>query len=176
MDQTPDRQTPGVSEELPLVAPDAATKRVFQATATILILFSVLVAIESLKLSYYTTLGPGSGFFPLWLAVLLGVLSAALLFQTATGRLRLPDEERAVSKGGAARVVLVLAAMVLVALLLQPVGFRITIAAFMLLMLVALGRQPLWLAASVSLALPLALFELFTQLLRVPLPRGLLGF
>ena len=50
-------------------------RRPYQIAGTIFLFFAAFIAYESLKLRYYTPLGPGPGFFSFWLGVLLFVLS-----------------------------------------------------------------------------------------------------
>jgi hypothetical protein len=45
-----------------------------QITGVLFILLAAFVVRESLDLKFYTQLGPGPGFFPFWLALVLGPL------------------------------------------------------------------------------------------------------
>ena len=56
-------------------------KRPYQITAILLFVLSGCIAIESLKLKYYTPLGPGPGFFPFWLSLCLAALAIAMFYQ-----------------------------------------------------------------------------------------------
>jgi len=47
-------------------------QRIHQAAALFFLAFSAFVVWESWNLEYYTHLGPGAGFFPLWLGVIMG--------------------------------------------------------------------------------------------------------
>ncbi|HEX2924303.1 MAG TPA: tripartite tricarboxylate transporter TctB family protein, partial [Chloroflexota bacterium] len=58
-------------------------KRPYQITAVVFILFSAFIARDSMELKFYTALGPGPGFFPFWLSVLMMIL-AAMMFYNAT--------------------------------------------------------------------------------------------
>jgi putative tricarboxylic transport membrane protein len=60
-------------------------KRSYQITGTALLLLAAFIAWEALKLKFYTHLGPGPGFFSLWLSLILGVL-AVLMILKATFR------------------------------------------------------------------------------------------
>ena len=59
----------------------ATMRRFYQITGAALLLLAVFVALESLKLKYYTNQGPGPGFFPFWLSLLLGALAIIILLQ-----------------------------------------------------------------------------------------------
>lgn len=52
--------------------------RPYQITATVCVLFAVFVVRESVKLKLYTAMGPGPGFFPLWLSMFFGVLAVVM--------------------------------------------------------------------------------------------------
>lgn len=152
------------------------TGRTYKITGLVLFVIAALFCAESLKLRYYTLLGPGPGFFPLWIALGLAVLSLVIVVQATVGRLDVPAEDRSVPLSGALRILGVVGAMAAVTVLLEPLGFRLTMTAFLLILLLALGRQAFWLASGISLAITLGTFQLFTQLLKIPLPSGLLGF
>ena len=55
-------------------------------TGTVFLLLAAFIAVESLKLRYYTALGPGPGFFPFWLSLILAGLSIIMLVQAGLGR------------------------------------------------------------------------------------------
>ncbi len=71
-------------------------QRIHQGAALFFLAFSAFVVWESWNLEYYTHLGPGAGFFPLWLGVIMGGLSLDLAHpglrtQGAARRRRLPS-------------------------------------------------------------------------------------
>ncbi len=58
-------------------------QRIQQGAAVCFVIFSALVVWGSLSLEYYTKLGTGAGFFPLWLGVAMGGLSLVWLAQVS---------------------------------------------------------------------------------------------
>ena len=56
-------------------------QRIHQGAALCFTVFSAFVVWEAWNLEYYTPLGPGAGYFPLWLGILMGGLSLAWLIQ-----------------------------------------------------------------------------------------------
>jgi putative tricarboxylic transport membrane protein len=50
--------------------------------ASLFILFSLIMLWQSFSLDYYTSLGPGPGFLPLWVSVLLLVLSILYFWES----------------------------------------------------------------------------------------------
>jgi putative tricarboxylic transport membrane protein len=150
----------------------ATMKRPYQVTATVLLVLSALVGIESLKLKYYTPLGPGPGFFPFWLSLGLAALAVAMFCQ-ATFR---PAEPRPEgfrgSRLGYLRALAMCAAWAWAVAMLERLGFRLTMAVFFPFLLLALGRVRWHLVVAVSLIGSLAVYYVFTQALSVPLPIG----
>ncbi len=122
------------------------------------------------------TLGPGAGFFPFWLGALGMGLSAALFVQSWRGRSIGEDHVALLPRGeGAWRAAALLAGLVIVAVLLQPLGFRLAMLSFTAGLLLALGvRRPLTILLF-ALASSFGLFHVFYHWLQVPLPIGLLG-
>jgi putative tricarboxylic transport membrane protein len=131
---------------------------------------------ESLHLQYYTTLGPGAGFFPFWIAFLLGCLGAVLLYQgtfrpsPATVGGVLPDRR------GGLRIAAVLVALCGPILLLDTLGFRLTMLTFMGGMLTVLGYRGVLGTVLIATGGSFGVYHLFVQWLGVPLPPGRFGF
>jgi putative tricarboxylic transport membrane protein len=150
-------------------------KRVFQITAVALLVFSGFVIHESVQLRYYTRLGPGPGFFPLWLGILLSVLALCMFLDaTLTESTSLPPDFFA-SRQGDMRDGAVLLSLVAAVLFLDIVGFRITMLCFYLWLLYALGRQNVLLAIAIAIAGSWGIYHVFASWLKVPLPIGVFG-
>ena len=121
-------------------------------------------------------LGPGAGFFPFWLGILGAALSLALFLQSWRGRSIGEGTRALLPRGeGAWRAAALVAGLVVVALLLQPLGFRLAMLVFTAALLLALGvRRPVMIALF-ALASSFGLFHVFYYWLQVPLPIGVLG-
>jgi putative tricarboxylic transport membrane protein len=130
----------------------------------------------ALGYSLRDALGPGAGFFPFWLGALGLVLSLVLLVQSWRGGSIAEAPQALLPRGeGARRAAALLAGLIAAALLLQPLGFRLTMLVFSIGLLLALGvRRPLAIAVF-ALASSFGLFHVFYYWLQVPLPIGLLG-
>ena len=143
------------------------------ASACLLGLFA-LALVAALDFPLLDELGPGPGFFPFWLSLLGAILSIVLLAAVW----RAPaDEDAAVLPYGAdaVRVGTILAALVAAAVVLEPLGYRLTTLFFIALLLAALGvRSPIALGAC-ALAGSFGVFHVFYYWLKVPLPRGAWG-
>jgi putative tricarboxylic transport membrane protein len=143
------------------------------ATVALLVLFAAF-AYESLKLSLSDALGPGPGFFSFWLSVLGGILGAILLVQLKLGRAALAGE-LVFEREGTRRVVLMLAGLIVAAALLEPLGFSLSMLVLMVYLLLALGARSRIAIAMMALGGSFGVYYLFYDLLKVPLPGGILG-
>jgi hypothetical protein len=150
-------------------------RRPYQITSILLLGMSVFLVREALKLRYYTPLGPGPGFFPLWLAGLLAVLAAAMFWQ-ATFRAPepMPDGFFA-DRGGYLRIGAVLGALVWVIALLDFLGFCLAMLGFYAFLLFVLGRQHPVVTGIIAVAGSFGAYYVFVHWLAVSLPTGILG-
>lgn len=105
---------------------------------------------------------PGPGLFPALAALLMGIAAVAAAWQ----------REAAPAATNWPRLIVYIAAVILVPLLLQPLGMIAVIALLFLLLLRGLERMPWRVVLPVTAAASIGAFLLFDQLLKVPLPRG----
>ena len=150
-----------------------SVKRPYQITSLVLLGVSLLVAWQSLKLRYYTPLGPGPGFFPLWLSILLAFLAAMMFRQATFGRPEAMPDDFFAERRGYLHIGAVLAALVGVIVLLERLGFCLVMLAFYVFLLTFLGRQHPAVTAVIALVGSLGVYYVFVHWLAVPLPSGL---
>ncbi len=150
-------------------------KRPYQITGLVLLGVSLFVAWQSLKLRYYTPLGPGPGFFPLWLSILLALLAAMMFRQATFGRPEAMPDDFFANRRGYLHIGAVLAALVGVIVLLEPLGFCLVMLGFYVFLLTFLGRQHPVVTAVIALVASLGVYYVFVHWLAVPLPSGLFG-
>jgi hypothetical protein len=150
-------------------------KRPYQITSVVLLGISLFVALQSVKLRYYTPLGPGPGFFPLWLSMLLALLGAMMFWQATFGKSEAMPEDFFADRRGYLRVGAVVAALVGVIVLLQRLGFCLVMLGFYLFLLAFLGRQHPVVTAIIALVGSFGVYYVFVHWLAVPLPSGLFG-
>ena len=168
-------------------------QRVHQVMSLFALALGVYVSMESIRLVYFMPLGPGPGFFPFWLGVLLAVLSLIWFVRVtirptvATKASLLPaDEEEGafdpaggafVPRGAAAvRVLSVILATMLLPALGEHLGFRLTMLACLLFLLGVTGRQKLPVTIVVGLAGSFGVYYVFHDLLDVYLPTARIVF
>lgn len=189
-----------------------------QVAAGVFALLGVFAIVESRQLPYYTSNGPGPGFFPLWIGIALAVVSTIHLVQllvphraasrrTAhsaltrreaanpdpSDQVQVPGDVDAAMTGdraddpseelmeaqptslwpgraSAARVAIVLCAILYVALTLESFGFTLSMFTMLVVVLLTLGRQKPWVTAVVAAVGSVAVYLVFTRWLQVQLP------
>jgi hypothetical protein len=133
-------------------------------------LFGAVTALMSLQLKLWVSFGPGPGFFPFAMGMLLVLL--ALLWVVETRRVGFNVAE-SVSR---VRVVSVIASLLVLVALMEPIGFQISMALFLFFHLRVIGRQG-WIMTIVVTALgSFGAFALFNNVLGVRLPVAALPF
>jgi putative tricarboxylic transport membrane protein len=145
-------------------------KRVYQTAGLCFVGLSAFVVWESWTLEYYTNLGPGPGFFPLWLGVVMGGLSLAWLVRVSGRPERAKISAFLPHGAGLARVLSILAALVAMSGLMNLLGFQLTMFLFLVFLLMVLGRQALWLTLVVAFLGSVGVYRLFGGYLDVSLP------
>ena len=151
-------------------------RRGWQVACVCLLGIFIPALITSLGYSLTDALGPGPGFFPFWLSLIGIALTGAMLVQLARGRIFadaaveiLPDRQAALQAGA------VLVALTVAGVLLEPLGFRLTMLPFIAGLLVVLGARSLIAIALTAIAGSFGVFHVFYYWLKVPLPIGALG-
>lgn len=147
----------------------------WQVTGLVLLAAAALVAVEGVQLRYWTPLGPGAGFFPIWLAGLLALLALGMVVQARFGTPVAAEQAEPLTRPGALRVAGVVVALCAVAGLMEPLGFRLTMTLLLFGLLVLLGGQRPVLAAAIALVGGFGGHALFDRVLGVALPIGRFG-
>lgn len=147
-----------------------------RATALLLLALAIFLGWEATKLRYYTTVGPGPGFFPIWLAAGLGVLALIMFAQTFVSAPEVTEEELLPGRQGAARILGAIAGLSFFIALLNPLGFRIVTFLLALGLIHLFGRTRLIVSVPVSALMSLGVYYVFSDLLKITLPIGYFGF
>lgn len=147
-------------------------RRVNQSIGVVFILAAALLAWNAAGLVYYSRLGPGPGFFPLWLCGLLAVLSVAVLVQASVTAPEPLPGDFFTTRGNYLRIAAVVLALVAMAFLMRPLGFRLAMLGFFLVMLPLLGRRnPLEIVLLAAVG-SFGTYYVFGSLLGLALPVG----
>jgi len=137
---------------------------------------SLWMILESLKYDYLTTYTPGPGFHPFWLGICLALLSLVLLFNTFLRRRSKEDKKsRLPGKKSLLRVGLILLFTAGFALFMTRLGFVLTVAVFVFLILFVLERYSLLKSLLYGILMSGAVLLIFRVWLDVDIPKGWLG-
>jgi putative tricarboxylic transport membrane protein len=141
--------------------------RVDQVAGALLALFAAVVAWESRVLPLGTLSEPGPGYAPMMLAVVLGVVGVVVI-ALGGGSAAFRDMRWGEAKHAAA----ILGSCVFAALVLERIGYRLTMLAILLFLLGAVERRRPLTVLLVSFGLSWGSFWLFADFLKTPLPLG----
>lgn len=184
------KNTPIASETESPSSPAATSKILVVVVPTALIALSSAVILTSFGLGYWSALGPGPGFFPFWIGLLLAVSSAVWLVQALRGNpnVAVPAVEPATDAEFASDGTLtaptakkrpiwvVLLSLVVLASLLDVLGFQLSMFAFLLFQLKFQGGRKWVLSLLIAAAGSFGVFHLFTDVLQVTLPTSSIDF
>ncbi len=141
-----------------------------RVAAVIFLCSSIYVMAESHRLQYYDELGPGPGFFPFWLGLVIALLSVIWLIQLRGQANEDMDKRFFSGRKGVLKVTCVVVALVAFTLVVGSLGYKLTMLIFLLSLLTLLGRQNLLLTAGIALLGSFGVFYAFNNWLGVPLP------
>lgn len=137
----------------------------------VLLLFSLAVMWETRVLPFGTLHQPGPGYMPMLLAIALAATSVLVTLGGAGApplrSLAWPETRHAVA---------ILGTCAFAALALERLGYRLTVLLLLAFLLGVVERRRPALVVALALGLAVGTFFLFSNLLKVPLPRGPLGF
>lgn len=150
-------------------------QRIHQAAALTFMALSGFVVVASLKMEYYTTLGPGPGFFPFWLGLVLGGLSLVWFFQVSGKSGRPEDGAFLPGKKGILQILCILLALFASAFLMDIIGFQLTMFLFLVFLLRVLGQSSLWMTLIIAVIFSVGVYRVFGGYLDVQLPAASLA-
>jgi putative tricarboxylic transport membrane protein len=147
------------------------TSRTVEIVVALLLLAGCAVVIyDSVRLGFNWNEGegPAPGYFPFYIAVILGISSLINLLAALRGH---GAGEIFVSARPFGRVLAVLIPSLVYVGLIQYLGIYLASAIFITLFMVAVGRENPLKALGVGLLVPFALFFMFERWFLVPLPK-----
>ena len=149
-------------------------RRNYLISAGVFLLLAIFIAYGAVRLKYYTQLGPGPGFFSLWLSFFLAIASLAMGIE-AWGK---PPEKEIDTflpqREGLIKIGSVLLSLIFTIVMLEPLGFRLTMVTIYIFLLRILGQRGIS-TPLIALAGSFGVYQIFVDLLSVPLPIGFLG-
>ena len=138
-----------------------------RAAGTALVLLAIVTAWETRRLPLGTLHNPGPGYMPLLLAIILGALGMVVVLRGGSSP-RLAELRWLEARHAAA----ILVGCAFAAFALERLGYRLTVVVLLMFLLGVMERKRPVVVAAVALGLSFGSFYLFSNLLRVPLPRG----
>jgi putative tricarboxylic transport membrane protein len=145
-------------------------RRVYQVASVFFIAFGIIILIGSLKLRYYTDIGPGPGFFPRWVGLAFTILSIVWLFEVTLKPVVSMPVNFIPEKIGRLRILAIVVALAMAILFVEIIGFSFTMFLFLLFTLTVLGRQSFGVSAAIAIAGSFGVFYVFSHHLNVYLP------
>jgi hypothetical protein len=150
-----------------------STYMVEAAVAVVLMVLGLIVVLGSLKIgARWAADGPGAGYFPFYLGLILIFSSVGILYQClrGTGKNAQPFVDATQFK----RVLAVLIPALFYVLGIELFGIYVASAVYIALFMIALGKYP-WIKGVVTgLAVNIVLFLMFEVWFKVPLYKGTL--
>lgn len=122
------------------------------------------MALGSLQLPLYTSIGPGPGFFPLWISIGLTLVAAFWLWSAVRPPYKEVDGLKYPDRAGARRIATATLASIGFALLLDPVGFVPTCTVYVAVLLKLLSRVNLVVSFTVGFTVAWGIAQLFSAL------------
>jgi putative tricarboxylic transport membrane protein len=147
-------------------------KRPYQITALILLLLSAVTAYQSLQFKYYTPLGPGPGFFPFWISIILVALSLIMLGQAVFKISEPLPSDFFDSRRGYLKALAICVSWLWVALFLKSLGYQLTMLVFFPFLLLTMGRVRWYTMLIITTLGSFGSYWCFSRLFRVSLPTG----
>lgn len=143
--------------------------------AAALVLFALVMIREALRLSVgWTSVGPGAGFFPFWLAVGVGVSAVAVLVQSLQPVPRNADGGPFIPPHAWKPLLVVFLPMAAVIALIDYLGIYVGGMLYLTGYMRLVGRFRWMSVILVSVLIPLALFLIFERWFFLLLPKGLI--
>jgi putative tricarboxylic transport membrane protein len=139
-------------------------------------LFSVFVSFESYRLGLGILNQPGPGFFFFWTGIAVAILSLVVILRSFGTQVPEEDKEAPTGRRTATKVILVLVALFLYAVLMEWLGFLIVTLLLFVFLLGVIEKKKWWFAVLVSLTVTALSYLLFEVGLQSQLPKGILEF
>jgi hypothetical protein len=170
MEDTMAHQTPTEGTE---GSPVARNSTVDAVVAAILVVIGAVVIIEARRLgAEWTSDGPGAGYFPFYIGLILAGCGAAIFVQSL--RARATDEEVFVDSVQLKRVLSVLVPSAIYVGAIMLLGLYVASALFITLFMIVLGKYSVLKSIVVGVAVNALFFVMFEVWFKVPLYKGAL--
>ncbi|MBT2300852.1 tripartite tricarboxylate transporter TctB family protein [Variovorax paradoxus] len=148
-----------------------ATNLVEAVVAAILLIIGLVVVFEARRLGAgWTTDGPGAGYFPFYIGLIITISGAGILYQALLGKHK--KTEVFVDSEQLKRVMSVLVPATVYVLAVSFLGLYIASALYIALFMIVLGKYSWVKSVLVALAVNTLFFFMFEVWFKVPLFKG----
>ena len=158
-------------------ADDAASRVVARngtvdaVVATVLFAIGAVVIVQARALgSGWTTDGPGPGYFPFYIGLILCIASAGIFWQAVFSKKR--DTGAFVDREQLGRVLSVFVPAIVYVVAILFLGIYVASAIYIAVFMVVLGKYATWKAALIGIAVNAIFFAMFEIWFKVPLYKG----
>lgn len=145
------------------------------ASGAAFVLIGAAMMTHALSLAYMLDGVPGPGFLPRWIAVGLMIAGLIIVIKAARPAADAGEQPAWPAPAGWRRVALMLGTLAVALIVLNTLGFLVTTATFVAVIIFGLGIRSWRMLASVPLLAAIGLYLVFAVWLNVPLPKGLLA-
>ena len=143
------------------------------AVAAVLFIVGAVVVVQARALGAgWTSDGPGSGYFPFYIGLILCIASAGILYQAVVSKKR--DTRAFVDREQLIRVLSVFVPAIFYVLAIAFVGIYVASAIYIAVFMIVLGKYPAWKAVVIGVLVSVAFFFMFEVWFKVPLYKGTL--
>ncbi|MFQ5989906.1 MAG: tripartite tricarboxylate transporter TctB family protein [Candidatus Methylomirabilales bacterium] len=130
---------------------------------------------QELPIGWVTGSGPGGGFFPFWLSVIMGTIAAVVGVQELLkGSAPRQAAQRFFAEGGLRQVLLIAIPGFIMVALIDVISTYLAAIIFLFYYTRGVGKHSWPIVLLVTVAVPVGIFLLFEKFLLIPLPKGYL--
>ncbi len=143
------------------------------AVAAILFVIGAVVVFEARRLgAAWTSEGPGAGYFPFYIGLIVCISALGIIYQSRSAKSR--DEGSFVDRQQMGRVLQVLVPAAVYVLATWFVGLYVASAIYIALFMILLGKYPPVKSVLLAVIINVAFFVMFEVWFKVPLYKGTL--
>ena len=142
--------------------------------AALLLILGLIVIFGSRKLgSGWTSDGPGAGYFPFYIGLILSVSAVGIFWQSVFGKDR--NDEIFVDSVQLRRVLSVLIPAAIYVAVIQVLGIYVASAIYISLFMIVLGKYPILRSVVLGVVINAFFFGMFEVWFKVPLYKGMIN-
>lgn len=146
-------------------------------TGIVLLVLAGYVMWEAMQMPASATFGPGAGFLPFWVGVILAVLAVFLLASVWTRKMTRKDAQNPFPGAKALLAITgVLGGLAAYIFLIEVLGFLADTFLYVAFLVGMVERQRWRLTLGVAIVTTASLYIVFQVLLGISLPKGMFGF